>query len=692
MLSKMKTALTTFLFLLFLHILACNAKPQVYVVYLGEHSGDKTAKEIEGQHRTYIHHVKRSKEEASASLVHSYKNIINGFSALLTSEEANTIAEMDGVISVFPSESSELHTTRSWDFINMYEGNGDPTSGEELLSKAGGAKDVIVGMVDTGIWPESQSFNDEGMEPVPMSWKGTCQQGLHFTSSHCNRKIIGARYHLKSVEAVFGHVNHTVDFRSARDSYGHGTHTASIVGGRKVANASAYGGFANGVATGGAPLTRLAIYKACWVVPFDDTKGVVCQDDDVLAAFDHAVADGVHVISVSLGFYTDGDYFKRNVVALGALHAAKRNIVVVCSAGNFGRPNTVLNVAPWIFTVGASTIDRSFPAPVVLGNNMGESISALKKMETFPLVYAGDVEIPGSTNYPGFCLPDTLSPEKVKGKAVFCLVGNVYRSTEVERAGGAAVILGTIGSEPDITAPGFNILAAWSEASSPSFTPEDHRRVKYNIISGTSMSCPHVSAVAALLKAIHPDWSSAAIKSAIMTSATTENVKGEAIEDAYGEVAGPFHYGAGHIQPSKASDPGLVYDSSYTDYLLFICSVTGTSLDPSFKCPKKDLSPSNLNYPSLAIAGLKGSMVVKRTVTNVGLANATYSVEVKAPAGYSVKISPMVLRFMEVGEKRSFSVSVKAESVKKVGEFGFGWYKWSDGIHIVKSPIVVSSA
>nr|GMC48835.1 subtilisin-like protease SBT5.6 [Ipomoea batatas] len=381
----------------------------------------------------------------------------------------------------------------------------------------------------------------------------------------------------------------------------------------------------------------------------------------------------------------------------------------------------------------------------------GESITEIKKQETLPVVFAGDVEIPGSTTTPGFCRQDTLSPENVKGKVVFCLAGGLSQTLEVQRAGGAAVIVGNIGSEipvesflipatnifnpsgtdailkyiltnknpvatlipgktifgsklspamapftslgpsypepnilkPDITAPGLNILAAWTE---------DHRRVKYNIISGTSMSCPHVSAVAALLKAIHRDWSSAAIKSAIMTSATTENVKGEAIKDAYGEVAGPFHYGAGHIQPSKAADPGLVYDSSYTDYLLFICSVTGTSLDPSFKCPKKDLSPSNLNYPSLAIAGLKGSMVVKRTVTNVGSANATYSVEVKAPAGYSVKISPMVLRFMEVGEKQSFSVSVKAESVKKVGEFGFGWYKWSDGIHMVKSPIVVSSA
>nr|GMD58855.1 subtilisin-like protease SBT5.6 [Ipomoea batatas] len=75
--------------------------------------------------------------------------------------------------------------------------------------------------------------------------------------------------------------------------------------------------------------------------------------------------------------------------------------------------------------------------------------------------------------------------------------------------------------KPDITAPGLNILAAWSEAASPTNLAFDPRRVKYNIISGTSMSCPHVSAVAALLKAIHPDWSSAAIRSAIMTTGVT---------------------------------------------------------------------------------------------------------------------------------------------------------------------------
>ena len=72
--------------------------------------------------------------------------------------------------------------------------------------------------------------------------------------------------------------------------------------------------------------------------------------------------------------------------------------------------------------------------------------------------------------------------------------------------------------QPDITAPGLNILAAWSEASSPTKLDGDHRVEPYNIMSGTSMSCPHASAAAVLLKAAHPDWSSAAIRSAIMTT------------------------------------------------------------------------------------------------------------------------------------------------------------------------------
>ncbi|KAL2484116.1 subtilase family protein [Forsythia ovata] len=133
------------------------------------------------------------------------------------------------------------------------------------------------------------------------------------------------------------------------------------------------------------------------------------------------------------------------------------------------------------------------------------------------------------------------------------------------------------------------------------------------------MACPHVAAVAALLKAIHPDWSSAAIRSAIMTTAKITNNVGTQITNSQGNIATPFDYGAGHIQPSKADDPGLVYNASYNDYLLFLCSSSsGNLLDPSFKCPQNLPSPSDLNYPSLSIAHLQGSTTVKRTVTNVG--------------------------------------------------------------------------
>lgn len=194
------------------------------------------------------------------------------------------------------------------------------------------------------------------------------------------RKIIGARYYLKAYEAHYnGGLNATYAFRSPRDHDGHGTHTASTAAGRAVAGASALGGFARGSASGGAPLARLAVYKACWPIPGPDPNVEnTCFEADMLAAMDDAVGDGVDVLSVSIGSSGAPPRFADDGIALGALHAAARGVVVSCSGGNSGpRHATVSNLAPWMLTVAASSIDRAFHAPVRLGN--GVTVMVIKR-------------------------------------------------------------------------------------------------------------------------------------------------------------------------------------------------------------------------------------------------------------------------------------------------------------------------
>ncbi|XP_047338460.1 subtilisin-like protease SBT5.6 [Impatiens glandulifera] len=758
-----------------------NHDRQVYIVYLGEHKGNREFHEIENNHRSYLESVNESDEEVESSLVYSYKHSINGFAALLNPQQASKISEMEEVVSVIRSEARKYvtHTTRSWEFSGLKETfSRKNLVKDDILLKSKYGKGIIVGVFDSGVWPESKSFSDGDMGPIPKSWKGICQTGHTFNSSHCNRKIIGARYYIKGYEQFYGKLNTTLDSMSPRDMDGHGTHTASTIAGRTVKGVSALGGFAKGTASGGAPLAHLAIYKVCWAIPNAGKEGGnTCFEEDMLAGIDQAIADGVHIMSLSIGTTKPIPYMKDGI-ALGALHAMKNNIVVSCSAGNNGpTASTLSNVAPWIITVGASSVDRAFIATVKLGNGMifeGETVTPYKlKKGMYPVVYAAQVVeslVPKSA-IDGQCLPGSLSPEKTKGKIVLCLRGNgtrVGKGQEVKRAGGLGFILGnnpqngadvaadahvlpaiavnsdnaikilayinstinptayiTIAKtllnrkpapsmasftsrgpntitpdilKPDITAPGINILAAWSGADAPTKLATDTRIVEYNILSGTSMSCPHISATAALLKAIHPTWSSAAIRSALITSSGLNNNEGNLLTDASGITpADPFQFGAGHFRPTKAADPGLVYDASYEDYLLFLCSSGVNNIDPStFKCPKQSPSPMNLNYPSIAISKVNRTVTVKRTVTNVGGRKSIYFASVKPPVGFSVKVSPAMLKFSRVGEKKSFTVTIRVRedgslSMEK-GEYGFGWLTWRDEIHIVTSPIALSLA
>lgn len=160
---------------------------------------------------------------------------------------------------------------------------------------------------------------------------------------------------------------------SPRDAAGHGTHTSSTAGGVTVENASMKG-LAKGSARGGAPSAHIAIYKICW---YDGE----CSSADLLAAFDDAIHDGVDVLSVSLGSSPPVISYVDDVLAIGSFHAVAKGVSVVCSGGNSGPyPQTVINTAPWIITVAASTLDRAFPSTITLGNNqtLHVSTSSLK--------------------------------------------------------------------------------------------------------------------------------------------------------------------------------------------------------------------------------------------------------------------------------------------------------------------------
>ncbi|KAJ9541795.1 hypothetical protein OSB04_028301 [Centaurea solstitialis] len=686
-----------------------------YIVYMGDLP--KTDFSVESLHANMLQEVVGSR--ASKSLLRSYKRSFNGFVVKLTEAEKNQLAGMEGVVSVFPSQTKKLHTTRSWDFMGF----------PQDVQRAPLESDVIVGMLDTGVWPESDSFKDDGFGPPPAKWKGSCDS----TNFTCNNKLIGAKYYMTEES------EHGDDEPSVRDTEGHGTHTASTVAGRAVTNASMLG-LGNGTARGGVPSARIAVYKICW-------EGG-CSDADILAAFDDAIADGVDIISLSVGGSFPLDYFE-DTIAIGAFHSMKNGILTSNSAGNDGpSPGSITNFSPWSLSVAASSIDRKFLTQIVLGNNMTYEGPTLNTFEgaIHPIVYGASVPntkkgfTPDDSRY---CEEDSLDPTLVQNKIVVCedfdgpanalksgasgvviegdfgyedlafpfILPTTYLSSEdgsananckhlknhepVDKAAPTVVSFSSRGPnpitldllKPDLTAPGVDILAAWSMGTTITGEEGDTRVVPYNIISGTSMSCPHAAGAAAYVKSFHPTWSPAAIKSALMTTAApmspTKNTDAE------------FAYGSGHINPVKAMDPGLVYDAGESDFVSFLCGqgyntttlkiVTG---DASTCSAANNATVWDLNYPSFALSVPQPGSIVRtfnRTVTNVGAAASTYQANVVAPSGLVVKVSPSSLAFQAVGEKQSFVVTVDAT----IGSSALSAsLVWSDGVHNVTSPIV----
>ncbi|XP_044502401.1 subtilisin-like protease SBT4.14 [Mangifera indica] len=716
----------------------------LYVVYL-EDMMNKDSLHLDNDDDVIIHQlhiqilasVKLSENEARESILYSYTRSFNAFAAKLSKDEVNKLMEMDQVLSVYPNRYYQLQTTKSWDFIGLPQ-----TAKRNLEAES----NIIVGLLDTGITPESESFQDTGFGPPPAKWKGSCKHYANF--SGCNNKLIGARYF---------HVDGDYDpndILSPVDVSGHGTHTSSTAVGNPVANASLYG-LANGTARGAVPSARVAAYKVCWA-------STGCSDVDILAGFDAAIHDGVDILSISLGGFKEN--YSVDSIAIGSFHALKKGIITVAAAGNSG-PNlgSLSNHAPWLVTVAASGINRQFRSTVELGN--GKTLSGIgidafdPKQKLYPLINGAEAANSDDKDSARYCLPESLDPKKVKGKLVYCQleirgvdsvvkgiggVGTIvdsdlfydtaqifmapgttvnssddniitsyinstrkplaviYRSQELEIP---APFIGSFSSrgpnpgskhilKPDIAAPGVDILAAYTPLRSLTGLKGDTQFSKFTIMSGTSMACPHVAGVAAYVKSFRPSWSPAAIKSAVLTSATPMSRR----MDRFAE----FSHGVGQVNPHRAVSPGLVYDTDQMGYIQFLCheGYKGSSLavivgSKSINC--SSLIPGfgydALNYPTMQVKlnndKQPTTAIFRRTVTNVGAPLSVYNATVKAPSGVEISVKPMSLSVSRSRQRHSFTVVVKANPMPASTQVLSASLVWKNPRHVVRSPIVL---
>ncbi|CAD5335310.1 unnamed protein product [Arabidopsis thaliana] len=619
---------------------------QVYIVYLGSLPSREEYTPM-SDHMSILQEI-TGESLIENRLVRSYKKSFNGFAARLTESERKRLAGMERVVSVFPSRKLKLQTTSSWNFMGLKE--GIKTKRTRSIES-----DTIIGVIDSGIYPESDSFSDQGFGPPPKKWKGTCAGGKNFT---CNNKVIGARDYTAKSKAN----------QTARDYSGHGTHTASIAAGNAVANSNFYG-LGNGTARGGVPAARIAVYKVC------DNEG--CDGEAMMSAFDDAIADGVDVISISI-VLDNIPPFEEDPIAIGAFHAMAVGVLTVNAAGNNGpKISTVTSTAPWVFSVAASVTNRAFMAKVVLGDGkilIGRSVNTYDMNGTnYPLVYGKSAALSTcSVDKARLCEPKCLDGKLVKGKIVLC--DSTKGLIEAQKLGAVGSIVKN--PEPD---------RAFIRSFPVSFLSNDDYKSLVSYMNSTK------NPKATVLKSEEISNQRAPLV-ASFSSRGPSSIVSDILK---------FAYGSGHVDPIDAINPGLVYELTKADHINFLCGLNYTSdhlriISGDNSTCTKEISktlPRNLNYPTMSakVSGTKPfNITFQRTVTNVGMQKSTYNAKVvKFPGSkLSIKVSPRVLSMKSMNEKQSFMVTVSSDSIGTKQPVSANLI-WSDGTHNVRSPIIV---
>ena len=646
-------------------------------------------------------------------VLYRYTTALDGFAASLSSEQVRGLRSAGDVVRV--ERSTKQHVDGASPRLGL---QGPRGAWAQHGGPARAGRGVVVGVVDTGIWPGNPSFNGladgtPGTAPGLPGFHGACAPAEEWSAEDCSDKVLSARWFVKG----FGAENTAgAEYLSPRDGTGHGSHVASTAAGDHGVRVE-IDGQRFGTTSGMAPAARLAVYKACWSAPDPSDDG--CTTADTVAAVDAAVDDGVDVLNYSVS----GSTVRDDSVERAFLGAASAGVFVAASAGNGGpRPGSVRHVAPWVTTVAAGT-HHVFQGAVRLGDGrsyVGAMVSDLRVRPT-RLVLGADAAAPGATRDAArHCASNALDASAVQGAIVVCERGDgarVDKSGSVADSGGAGMVLanrrrastdadvhavptvhldareaaavtayarrpgaraslvpsahgpqrvpavagfsgrGPVAGDvlkPDLTAPGVSVLGAVAP-------PSDAGR-SWDLASGTSASAPHVAGLAAFVLGVHPGWSPSRVKSAMMTTA----------HDGQG-VHGPLAEGAGQVAPARFLDPGLVLDTPAAAWRGLLAH---------------RVSARDVNSPSVAVGDLVGPTTVTRRLTNVARQPESYAARVTGLRGVDVQAFPATVR-LAPGQSRTVRLRITARPTATVDREVTGWLVWRGDRHRVRVPVSV---